>query len=378
MSDNPAVVIDNGSGMIKAGIGGEDAPRVNFPSVIGKPRYEKVQNDPDKEFFIGSDAIAKRGLLSLEYPLENGIVKNWEYMSKIWHYTYYTELKTDPADQPVLLTEAPLNPKTNREKMIEVFFEEFKVPAFYVFTQAVLALYASGRTTGLVVDSGDGVTHVVVIYDGYSIKHATQRMDVAGRSLTTYLQEHLTEEGVSLRSTSEGEIVKTIKEKLCYVALDFNQEMNEYQKSRSSPDGDRKAEFELPDGNKLKLGDLRIRTPECLFQPSMLGMDIPGVHRQIYEAVQKSDIDLRRELFENITLSGGSTMFDGLQERINKEISLLVPASVKVKIIAPVERKYSIWIGGSVMATLATFQSSWIHQGEFNEIGPSIVHRKCF
>lgn len=378
MSDNPAVVIDNGSGMIKAGIGGEDAPRVNFPSVVGKPRFERVQNDSEKELFVGSDAIAKRGLLTLEYPLENGIVKNWEYMSKIWHYTYYTELKTDPQEQPVLLTEAPLNPKKNREQMVEVFFEEFKVPAFYVFTQAVLALYASGRTTGLVVDSGDGVTHVVVIYDGYSIKHATQRMDLAGRSLTQYLQKHLTEEGASLRGTAEGEIVKSIKEKLCYVALDFNQEMQEYQRGKGQAESDRKAEFELPDGTKMKVGDLRIRTPECLFQPSMIGLDIPGIHKQIYESVQKSDIDLRRDLFENITLSGGSTMFDGLQERLNKEISLLVPPTVKVKIIAPVERKYSIWIGGSVMSTLATFQSSWIHQSEFQEVGPSIVHRKCF
>lgn len=377
-TDNPSVVIDNGSGMIKAGVGGEDAPRVNFPSVVGKPRFERVQMESDKELFIGNDAIAKKGLLTLEYPLENGIVKNWEYMSKIWHYTYYTELKIDPTEQPVLLTEAPLNPKKNREQMIEVFFEEFKVPAFYVFTQAVLALYASGRTTGLVVDSGDGVTHVVVIYDGYSIKHATQRMDLAGRSLTQYLQKHLTEEGISLKGASEGEIVKQIKEKLCYVALDFSQELQEYQRSKNQPESDRRAEFELPDGSKMRLGDLRIRTPECLFQPSMIGLDIPGVHKQIYEAVQKSDIDLRRDLFENITLSGGSTMFDGLQERLNKEISLLVPPTVKVKIIAPVERKYSIWIGGSVMSTLATFQSSWIHQSEFQEVGPSIVHRKCF
>lgn len=378
MFDNPPVVIDNGSGMIKAGIGGEDAPRSNFPSVVGKPRFDRVQVDSDKELFIGNDAIARKGLLTLEYPLENGIVKNWEYMSKIWHYTYYTEIKIDPQEQPVLLTEAPLNPKKNREQMVEVFFEEFKVPAFYVFTQAVLALYASGRTTGLVVDSGDGVTHVVVIYDGYSIKHATQRMDLAGRSLTQYLQKHLTEEGASLRGTAEGEIVKQIKEKLCYVALDFNQEMQEFQRGKNQADSDRKAEFELPDGSKIKIGDLRIRTPECLFQPSMLGLDIPGVHKQIYEAVQKSDIDLRRDLFENITLSGGSTMFDGIQERLNKEISLLVPPTVKVKIIAPVERKYSIWIGGSVMSTLATFQSSWIRQSEFQEVGPSIVHRKCF
>jgi actin-related protein len=378
MSDNPAVVIDNGSGMIKAGIGGEDAPRVNFPSVVGKPKFDRIQQGEDKDFFIGSEAITKKGLLTLEYPIENGIVKNWDYMSKVWHYTYYTELKTDPEEQPVLLTEAPLNPKKNREKMIQMFFEDFKVPSFYVFTQAVLALYASGRTTGLVVDSGDGVTHVVVIYDGYSIKHATQRMDLAGRALTEYLQQHLTEEGVSFKSTADKEIVKSIKEKLCYVALDFNQEMNDFQKTKDKPESTKKAEYELPDGTKISVGDLRIRTPECLFTPSMLGMDIPGIHKQVFESVQKSDIDLRRDLFENITLSGGTTMLEGLQERLNKELSSLVSQTVKIKIIAPVERKYSIWIGGSVLSTLATFQSSWIHKEEYQEVGQSIVHRKCF
>ena len=378
MSENAAVVIDNGSGMIKAGIGGEDAPRVNFPSVVGRPKFDRIQNDGDKDLFFGAQAIEKKGLLTLEYPLENGIVKNWEYMERIWHHTFYNELKTDPTEQPVLLTEAPLNPKKNREIMIEKFFEDFKVPAFYVFTQAVLALYASGRTTGLVVDSGDGVTHVVVIYDGYSIKHATQRMDLAGRSLTEYLQKYLTEEGVSFKGTGDKEIVKAIKEKLCYVALDYEQELADYQRGKDKVESDKRAEFELPDGTKMKVGDLRIRTPECLFRPGLLGLDIPGIHKQIYESVQKSDIDLRRDLFENITLSGGTTMFDGLQERLNKEISMLVPPTVKVKIIAPVERKYSIWIGGSVMSTLATFQSSWIHASEFQEVGPSIVHRKCF
>jgi len=373
MDNNPAVVIDNGSGMIKAGIAGDDAPRVYFPSVVGLPKYDKMIGSDDKSFYIGQDAINKKGVLTLEYPLENGIVKNWDYMEKIWHYTYYNELKTDPQEQPVLLTEAPLNPKKNREDMIEIFFEKFKVPAFYVFTQAVLALYASGRTTGVVCDSGDGVTHIVVVYDGYSIKHATTRIDLAGRNLTDYLTKHLAEDGYNFASTAEREIAKEIKEKLCYVALDFNEEIKAFS---NSPD--KKVEYELPDGKKIKIGPVLIQTPECLFNPSMLGLDVPGIHRSIYNSIQKSDLDLRRDLFENITLSGGSTMFDGLQERLNKEISALVSNNVKVKIIAPMERKYSIWIGGSVLATLATFQASWVQQSEYQEVGPSIVHRKCF
>jgi actin len=373
MDSNPAVVIDNGSGMIKAGIAGEDAPSACFPTVVGCPKYDRMVGADDKNFYVGQDAINKKGVLTLEYPLENGIAKNWDYMEKIWHHTYYNELKRDPSEQPVLLTEAPLNPKMNREKMIDIFFEKFKVPQFYVFTQAVLALYSSGRTTGLVVDSGDGVTHVVVVFDGYSIKHATARMDIAGRTLTEYLQKHLAEDGYNFASSAEKEVAKNIKEKLCYVALDFQEESKAFMNNV-----DKKVEYDLPDGQKIRVGDVLIRTPECLFQPHMLGLDVPSIQKTIYNSIQKSDLDLRRDLFENITLSGGSTMFDGFQERLNKEISSLVSNNVKVKIIAPIERKYSIWMGGSVLSTLATFQSSWISQEEFQEHGPSIVHRKCF
>ena len=141
---------------------------------------------------------------------------------------------------------------------------------------------------------------------------------------------------------------------------------------------DKKKEFELPDGQKIKVGNVCIRTPEALFNPQMIGLDIPGIHKAIHESIQKSDVDLRRDLYQNITLSGGTTMYEFLQERLNKEITALVHEGVKVKIIAPVERKFSIWIGGSVLSTLATFQASWITMEEYNESGVSIVHRKCF
>jgi actin len=341
--------------------------------VVGTARFEQIIDGDEKKLFIGEKAIEKRGILTLEYPLQNGIVTNWDYMEKIWEHTYFDQLKVNPEEQPVLLTEAALNPKQNREQMVEIFFDKFKVPGFYVFTQAVLALYASGRTTGLVCDSGDGVTHIVVVYDGYSIKHAVKRLNVAGRDLTDYMQKYLSEDGYGFSTSAEKEIARTIKETLCRVSLNFDEEMEEFVKNP-----DKKQEFELPDGTKIKVGNLSIRTPECLFKPSMLGLDVPGIHKAIHECIQKTDIDLRRDLYENITLSGGSTMFEGMQERLTKEIQALVPESVKVKIIAPVERKFTIWIGGSVLSTLATFQSSWITAEEYQEHGPSIVHRKCY
>ncbi|RKP00137.1 hypothetical protein CXG81DRAFT_30035 [Caulochytrium protostelioides] len=369
---NQPVVIDNGSGMIKAGFAGDDTPKCFFQSFVGRPKHQRIMAGAQEgDTFIGPKAQELRGLLALKYPMEHGIVEDWDDMEKIWQYVYSEELKTLSEEHPVHLTEAPLNPRRHRDQCAQIFFETFNVPALFISIQAVLALYASGRTTGLVLDSGDGVTHAVPVYEGFAMPHAIQRIDIAGRDVTRALQLHLRKAGTCLATSAEQEIVRIIKEKTCYLALN---PLKEEKEAAAAAAGD---DFLLPDGRILRVGAERFRAPELLFRPDVIGSEAPGMHQMVVNAIEKADIDLRKSLYGNMVLSGGTTLTRGFGDRLLSEIKGIHQKSqqTKLKIFAPPERKYSTWLGGSILAALSTFRKMWVSADEYQE-DPDIIHKK--
>ncbi|KAF9997502.1 Actin-2, partial [Modicella reniformis] len=347
---------------IKAGFAGEDQPKCFFPSFVGRPKHTRIMAGAvEGDLFIGRKAQELRGLLKIKYPIEHGIVQDWDDMEKIWQYIYTDELKTMSEEHPVLLTEAPLNPMRNREIAAQIFFETFNVPALFTSIQAVLSLYSSGRTTGVVLDSGDGVTHSVPVYEGFAIPHAIQRVDVAGRDVTEHLQLLLRKNGYHFHTTAEKEVVRIIKEKTCYLPA------NPAKEEKEKDTGDKKEDFMLPDGNVIKLGAERFRAPEILFNPELIGQEYQGVHQVVVDSISRSDMDLRKALYTNIVLSGGSTLCKGFGDRLLIEVKKLALKDIKIKISAPPERKYSTWIGGSILGSLGTFKKMWVSAEEYQE-----------
>jgi len=405
---NQPIVIDNGSGTIKAGFAGQDHPKCFFPSYVGRPKHVRVMaGSIEGDIFIGRRAQELKGLLKINYPIEHGVVDDWDDMERIWNYIYQSELETASEEHPVLLTEAPLNPSHNRDQAAQIFFETFNVPALFTSIQAVLSLYASGRTTGIVLDSGDGVTHSVPVYEGFSIPHSIRRVDLAGRDITNQLQLLLRKAGYNFLTSSEKEIVRIMKEKTCYVALNPVKEEKDYHHVGGGASGGasgaaggtagtgvggggggagssgggigygRGEDFKLPDGSVVRLGPERFRATEILFNPELIGEEFPGIHQVVVDSINRTDLDLRKHLFHNIILSGGTTLCKGFGDRLLFEVKKLTMKDVKIKIYAPPERKYSTWIGGSILAGLNTFKKMWVSAEEYQE-DPDIIHRKSF
>ncbi|XP_055954846.1 uncharacterized protein LOC126810947 isoform X3 [Patella vulgata] len=325
-----ALVIDHGSGTSKVGFAGDDEPRAVFPTVTASPKSQDSSNQ--KGCYVGDDVPGKRDMVYIRYPIEHGIITRWDEMERIWHHIFHNVLCKDPEERPVLLTEPPFNPKINREKMTQVMFETFNTPALCVSIQSILSLYASGRTTGVVCDSAHGISNILPVYDGHGLIYKSRKFEIAGGELTDYLRRALNERGYNFTAIPETDIVRSIKEKLCYVAVDYQKDMDESSSNISSFE----ELYELPGGEVITVGKERFMCPEVLFQPSI----------------------------------------DSFTDRMLKEVKYLAPTSANISITSG--RKHSAWIGGSMLARLSTFLPRCISKDEYDEYGPSIVHKKCY
>jgi len=377
-----AIVLDNGSGVMKVGLSGNNLPTGFFPTLIGRP--EKAGLLPSmgqKDDYVGLEAFLKKGVLDLNYPMNHGIVTNWEDMERIWHHAFYYILRVPPEEHPLLLTEAPLNPRSNRELMAETMFETFYSPKLYVIIQPALALYSSGYTSGLVVDSGDGLTISVPFFEGSCIVPAMQRLEVGGRDISAYLSNLLSERGYSFSSscssssasTAGFELVRELKENMLEFA---DTEANGSLSSQFMKHLEEET-YTLPDGSQVKIGNERARAAEALFSPDLLGVESDGIHKMAHTSMMKCGVDIRKFLYGNILLSGGSTTSKGFVTRFRNSVTSLLPSTLSINVNAPHDRIHSVWIGGSILACLSTFQQMYISRKEYDEVGSSIVSKKC-
>ncbi|OQS04115.1 actin [Thraustotheca clavata] len=383
---NKIVVCDNGTGFVKCGFAAENFPRHIFPSMVGRPmlRAEEAVNKDVilKDVMCGDEAAYVRSNLQISYPVENGIVKNWDDMEKLWDYTFHERLGVNTNDMKIMLTEPPLNPKQNREKLTEVMFEKYNFQGTHIAVQAMLTLYAQGLLTGVVIDSGDGVSHVVPVYEGFVPQHLIRRLDVAGRHITQYLIKLLLLRGYAFNRTADFETIRQIKERHCYAALDPTIERNLALETTVLEET-----FELPDGRIVKLGRERFEATEALFSPHLIDVEGAGLSDMVFDMCQKAEIDIRPELYKNIVLSGGSTMYPGLPSRLEKDIKDRYLKDVlrgdksrlskfRLRINDPPRRKHLVFLGGSVLADMMKDNDQfWISKQEYEEQGVRCIDR---
>ena len=385
------IIIDIGSGIIKAGISGQELPKIMFPNYIGEPKYSKVlrsfrkDNQEIQEQYIGKDCLKFLGILKLRYPVKNGIFENDQDILTIFKYIYQNlEIDNEEiSEHPILITEPLLNPYSNREKIASALFENLSAPAIFFASQPILSLFSTSSTSGVILESGEGVTQSCIVYEGYSIPNTYIRNNYGGKDVTEYFLTLLQRQGYSFSTTSEFEIVKKMKEDICFTSISGNSINNISNINSNIELGGNKNKSEstgiynLPDGNAIKIGDEKSLAPEILFNPSIIGNENLSFQEMIITSINKVDIDLRKNLYNNVFISGGNTLFKGIQEKFHSEIKKLAPKNMKVKLHTPGNRLLSCWTGGNVISTLEIFKKMWVSREEWIEKGnKSIIHIK--
>lgn len=360
------IIMDIGCGTTKAGIGGDDLPSILFPTLIGK---QKTAINLDKEKYIGQEVWEKRGVLNISTPLDRGKITDWDDLEFIWNHIFLDKLKLDSASHPILHSIYPHQENVSKERMTLIFFESFNVPGFLCTNQPLLSLYGTGKTQGLVVESGEQITSVISINEGITVKNANVVSNIGGYDVNKYLQRLLKERQITL----DIEEIRYVKEKACYLSMDYSEELNIYKRGLRDPEM-----FTLPDGTTVDLYDESIKAPEALFNPKLIEKYEPGLHEIILHCIKMlPNEELKRQLSQKIVLSGGNTLLGDMVYRVNKELIMKFGGKFKVNVESRQDRQFLAWKGGSIVSSLKSFANMWITRSEYFESGPEIIHRKC-
>ena len=362
------IIIDIGTSSIKAGLSGQEKPSLVFPNYFGEMKYSKsvgILKEDDKKKRIGKDCDKYFGVIKLKYPLTHGVFNDDKDIEIIFDHIYsnldmsITEIK----EHPVLIAEPLLNPQQNRQKIAKLLFDKYKIEHLFFASQPILSLFSTSSTSGAVLESGDGVTQSCIIYEGYTIPGSYKRINLGGKEVTEYLQYLLNRKGYNLNNSDGFQITKKIKEVLCEV---YPIEKNNNLENKN---------YTLPDDSIIEIGEERRLAPEILFNPLLREYEYPGMHEMLSESINKTNYDLKLQLYASILLSGGNTNIKGMKERIYKEIKKIAPKNAKVRLHTPSNPEYCSWIGGNIISSLEISKEMWISQNEWMEKG-DILHTR--
>ncbi|NXY82250.1 ACL7A protein, partial [Alcedo cyanopectus] len=362
-----AIVVDIGTGYFKCGFAGDPWPSHVVSSTFGKPAWEMGSNQ--KETFVGREGQNNNLPLTFMNPVRHGSVVDWNCVQDTLECIFHKEMKIQPEDHAVMVSVPPLCSIAYKERYTEMMFEGFHVPAMHIAYQSHLSMYSYGKTSALVVESGHGASSVVPIYEGYMARSITGRVDYGGLDITHYLMKLLNESG-NMFTEHQLNVVQDLKEKYCYTSLDLAQDL-------SLPVHKQEIKYQLPDGHIVTVGKERFLSAEGLFRPALFGSQQPGLLQLTLACLKKCDGDISKTMMGNIVLCGGSTMMEDFPDRFQMELSTKCPHD-NLNIAASPQRKYSVWIGGSVLASLYSFQDLWVYKSEYEEHGPSCIFKKCF
>ncbi|KAL7714151.1 actin [Entamoeba marina] len=358
--DARTLVLDIGSALCRSGYAGDDEPQSSIPTIIGKPISHNSKTTTD--YYIGNTALQQEEVV-LTTPIKHGVINNSEDYTKLLNHVFTNELHEDPSEIAMFFSEPYFNPNKHSQTLCEIMFESFNVPALFIEVQEVLSLYASGRTTGLIVQSGDGITVTLPLYEGYICEPFFNRSNFGGNDVSSHLIHQLNDV-ISLETSIERFEARSIKEKCCYVALNYDEELEMSQTTDSL-----KKNYSLPDGRTITLNKERFTCGEVMFHPELVGYEYKGIHEMAFDTIKQCSCQCRNDFYSNMVLTGGNTLLTGFPERFKKEMEQLVPHAPRLHVIAAPERLIATWIGGSIVASLSTFQEMWFSKQDFEEYG---------